>query len=217
MQTSAHSRTKMDLQTNLSGRKSANILPSPPQSPSMYAYPSALGEHGQYTTRLSSCHVLPVSSSSTIFRSAEDLRQANEKVSALQSQGNPSRDGRTPPHFSSLHQIITIENTNSLSSIMRAPGLPSPDQPSDHLQREYAPKQMPTGGSSTASHNTPQLVFTEAEHQSEGDELFTGSEEEDDIARGTEAVKSGTERLAEKRKMKRFRSGRPSSHGRNGH
>lgn len=195
----------MDLQAGLLGRKCVNILPSPPESPSMYAYPPALGGHGRYTTRLASRHVLPTPSRCATFRLAESDQQAcDEKVSASQSQENPSRDGRTPPHSSSLHQIITAEKSDSVSSSMRASELPSPDEVSDHLRKQDLPKQRPTRASSTASHHTPQLLLTEAEHQSEGDELFTGSEE-DDITGGMKVVKSGAERLAEKRKMKRFR------------
>lgn len=202
----AHNRAKMDPQAGLFSRKCANILPSPPESPSMYAYPSALGEHGRYTTRLASRHVLPTPSRCVTFGSAESVQQScDERVSASQSQENPSRDGRISPHLSSLHQGITVEESKTVSPNLRAPELPSPDQELDRLRREDTPKRRPTSASSTASHNTPQLVVTEAEHQSEGDELFTCSDEEGDIAGGTEAVKSGAQRLAEKRKMKRFR------------
>ncbi|KAF6221844.1 hypothetical protein HO133_001812 [Letharia lupina] len=195
----------MDLQASLFGGKCANVLPSPPESPSMYAYP-ALGEHGRYTTRLPSRRVLPSPTGGATFRSAEDRRQAcDEKGSPSQSYENPPRDERTPPHSSSLHQVTTVEDNSSVSSNLRTPELPSPDQVSCHLRKEDTLKQRPTRASSAASHPTPQLVLTEAEHQSEDDELFTGSKEEEDIAGGKEAVKSGTERLAEKRKMKRFR------------
>lgn len=184
----------MDVHASLFGRKGANVLPSPPESPSMYAYPPAPGEHGRYTTRLASRHALPTPSGSSTFGSAESARQEN-----------PLRDGRTSSRSSSLHQITTVETPSSVTSNMRAPELPSPDEASDRSPGEGSLKQRPTRASSTASQPTPQLVFTEAEHQSEGDELFTGSEEEEEVAGGTEAVKSGAERLAEKRKMKRFR------------
>lgn len=192
----------MDVQASLFGRKGANVLPSPPESPSMYAYPPAPGEHGRYTTRLASRHALPTPSGSSTFGSAESARQEN-----------PLRDGRTSSRSSSLHQITTVETPSSVTSNMRAPELPSPDEASDRSPGEGSLKQRPTRASSTASQPTPQLVFTEAEHQSEGDELFTGSEEEEGVAGGTEAVKSGAERLAEKRKMKRFRSAQTSLHG----
>lgn len=97
-----------------------------------------------------------------------------------------------------------------------APELPPPDQVPDHLRAENPLKQRPTRASSTASQPTPQLVLTEAENQSDGEELATGTDEEEDVAGGTEAPKSGAERLAEKRKLKRFRSGRPSPWS-NGH
>ena len=86
-----------------------------------------------------------------------------------------------------------------------APELPPLDQMSDHSRREDSLNRRPTRASSTASQPTPQLVLTEAEHQSDGDELFTGSEEEEGVTGGTEVVKSSAERLAEKRRMKRFR------------
>ena len=172
----------------------------------MYAYPPAHGEHGQYTTRLVSRHILPAPSVNVTFGLAESVRQADEKASASLSQANPPRDGRTSPHSSSLHQIIPPEQSNTVNSNMRAPEISSPDGVSSHLRREEnLLEQRPTRAFSTASYPTPQLVLTEAEHLSEGDELFTGSEEEEDIASGTKAVKSGAERLAEKRKMKRFR------------
>lgn len=206
LQTIAQGRAKMDHPINLFSRKCANVLPSPPESPSMYAYLPAPGEHGRYTTRMASRHILPGPSSSAAFRSAE-----SEKASPSPYQENPPRDGRTPPRPSSLHQISTVENSNSVTSNMKASELPSPKQASDHLQREDTSKQRPTRASSTATQPAPQLVLTEAEHHSEGDELFTGSEEEEDVAGGTEIVKSGAERLAEKRKMKRFRSATTSS------
>lgn len=100
---------------------------------------------------------------------------------------------------------------------MKAPELLWPDQVPYHLHRDGPLEQRPTRASSTASHPTPQLVLTQAEHLSEGDELFTHSEEEEDVAGGMEAAKSGAERLAEKRKMKRFRSAWESSYWRIGH
>ena len=196
----------MDHPVSLLSRKCANVLPSPPESPSMYAYPPAPGEHGRYTTRMASRHVLPGTSSSAAFKPAE-----SEKASPSRHQENPPWDGWTPPRSSSLHQITTVENSNSMTSNMKAPELPSPDEASDHLQREDNSKQRPTRASSTATHPAPQLVLTETEHHSEGDELFTGSEEEEDVVGGTEIVKSGAERLAEKRRMKRFRSAPTSS------
>ncbi len=207
LQTTAQGRAKMYHPINTFSRKCANVLPSPPESPSMYAYPPAPGEHGRYITRMASRHILPGPSSSAAFGSAE-----SEKASPSQYQENRPRDGRTPPRPSSLHQISTVENSNSVTSNMKASELPSPNQPSDHLQREDTSKQRPTRASSTATHPPPQLVLTEAEHHSGGDELYTGSEEEEDVAAGTEIVKSGAERLAEKRKMKRFRSAPTSSH-----
>ena len=89
---------------------------------------------------------------------------------------------------------------------MMAPKLPTPDGGSDDPGREDPLKQRPTRASSIVSQPTPHLILTEAEHQSDGDELFTGSEEEEIIDDRTETVKSAAERLAEKRRMKRFRS-----------
>lgn len=196
----------MDFQATIFARKSGNVLPSPPESPSMYAYPPAPGEHSRYTTRLATRHILPAPSGGVTFRLAESVRQADEKASASLSQTNPSRNGRTSPHSSSLHQIVPLEQPNTVNSYARTPESSSPDRVSDHLRREEdLPKQRPSRAFSTASHTTPQLLLTEAEHLSEGDELLTGSEEED-IAGGAMVVKSGAERLAEKRKMKRFRS-----------
>lgn len=212
VQTTARSQAKMDLPSSLFGRKCANVLPSPPESPSMYAYPPAPGEHGRYITRLASRHALPAPSNSATFIPPE-----NEKASPSQYQENPLRNGRTSPHSSSLHQITTADNSNSETSNLRTSKLPSPDQVSDHLQREDSLKQRPARASSMATPPTPQLVLTESEHQSEGDELLTGSEEEEDVSGGTEAVKSAAERLAEKRKMKRFRSAPISPHWGSGH
>ena len=101
--------------------------------------------------------------------------------------------------------MFTVENSKSTTLDLMDPELPSPDTGTDDLRDDNPPKQRPTRAFSTVSHPTPQLVLTEAEHQSDGDELFTGSEEEEDVSVGTEPVKSTAERLAEKRKMKRFR------------
>ena len=59
---------------------------------------------------------------------------------------------------------------------------------------------------SAASQNTPEVVLTEAEHQAgEEEDLASFSEGEEEGMEGTEGYKSSAERLAEKRKMKRFR------------
>lgn len=208
----AQSQAKMDLQASMFGRECANVLPSPPNSPSMHAYPPAPREHGQYNIRLATRHVLLAPSSSAAFGSAETVGQAcDKKISASQSQKNTSRDGRTPLHSSSLHDINILEDFNSMSSNMRASKIPSPDQASEHPRIADPLKQRPTRASSIVSHHTTQLVLMEAEYQSEGDELFTGSEEDDGVVGGAEAVKPGPEQLAEKRKMKRFRSAQTSS------
>ncbi|CAF9915829.1 MAG: hypothetical protein ALECFALPRED_010338 [Alectoria fallacina] len=209
----AQSQAKMDLQASLFGRECANVLPSPPESPSMHPYPPAPGEDGQYNIRLATRHVLLAPPSTAVCGSAETVGQAcDKKISASQSQENTSRNARTPLHSSSLHDINTFEDFNSMISNMRAPKVLSPDQASDHPRIAGPLKQRPTRASSTASHHTPQLVLTEAGYQSEGDELFTGSEEDDGVVGGSEAVKPGPEQLAEKRKMKRFRSMQTSSH-----
>lgn len=187
-------------------RKCGNLLPSPPESPSMYAYPPAPGEHSRYTTRLATRHILPAPSGVVNFRLAESVRQPDEKASASLSQANPSRDGRTSPHLSNLHHTVPLEQPDTVKSYAMTPESSSPDRMSDHLRKEeHLPAQRPTRAFSTASQPTPQLLLTEAEHLSEGDELLTGSEEED-IAGEAMVVKSGAQRLAEKRKMKRFRS-----------
>lgn len=217
VQNTAPSRAKMDFQANLFGRKCANVLPSPPESPSTYAYLPAPGEHGRYTTRLAARHILATPSSITTLRLAEStLQSCDEEALASQSQGESQRGVPTPPQSSNLPQITTVGDSSSMSSNMTPPEIPLPDQVSNPLESKNSPKQRPTRAYSTASHPTPQLVLTEAEHQSEGDELLTGSEEEEDVAGGTQAVKSGAERLAEKRKMKRFRSVRTLSHLRKG-
>ncbi len=197
----------MDFQTSLFGIQCAKILPSPPGSPPMCAYPPAFGELGWYTTRLASRHLLPASSINAALRSPEIARQSShEKLSASKIQENPFYDRHTPPHSSSLHHLTTVGNSDSGRQEMTIAERPSPDQVSDQLQKEDTIKQRPTRACSTASHPPPQLVLTEADHQSDCDELFTGSEEEEDPASGTEPTKSGAERLAEKRRMKRFRS-----------
>ena len=129
-------------------------------------------------------------------------------VSVSRSEGNPPREERSPPHLSTLHQITTAEDFNPVSSGNIAPELPQPDQVPDHLRTENPLKQRPTRASSTASQPTPQLVLTEAENQSDGEEMATGTDEDEDVAGETETLKTGAERLAEKRKMKRFRSAR---------
>ena len=101
--------------------------------------------------------------------------------------------------------MITVENSKSTTLDLMDPELPSSETGTDHLRDDNHPKQRPTRAFSTVSQPTPQLVLTEAEHQSDGEELFTGSEEEEDVSVGTEPIKSTAERLAEKRKMKRFR------------
>ena len=59
---------------------------------------------------------------------------------------------------------------------------------------------------SSASQYTPEVVLTEAEHQAgEEEDLVSSSEDEEEGMEGTEGHKSSAERLAEKRKMKRFR------------
>ena len=65
---------------------------------------------------------------------------------------------------------------------------------------------QPSAFASPASQYTPQVVLTEAEHQAgEEEDLASSSEDEEEAMEGTEGYKSGAERLAEKRKMKRFR------------
>ncbi|CAD6566356.1 MAG: hypothetical protein ASARMPREDX12_008199 [Alectoria sarmentosa] len=206
MQTMAQNQAKMDLQASLFGRERANVLPSPPDSPSMHPYPPAPREHGQYTIRLATGHVLLAPPGSAAFGSAESVGQAcDEKKSNAQSQENTSRDGRTPLHSSGLHDINTFADFNSVSSNMRAPKSLSLDQALDHPRMADALKQRPTRASSTASHHAPQRNLTETGYQSKGDELFTSSEEDDGVVNEAEAVKPSSEQLAEKRQMKRFR------------
>ena len=215
LQPHARSRGKMDHQATLFGRECATILPSPPVSPSMYAYSPSHGDHGKYITRLASRHFLPAPSNLATFRSAESVQQASEtRTATSQYQVNPPRDEQTSPHLTNLHHNTAVAEPSSKSPSMRIPHLPSPDEESDHLQKETFPVQRPGRAFSTASYPTPQLVLTEPEHQSDGDELYTGSEEEEDVGGRQEPLKSGAERLAEKRKMKRFRSARTLSHRR---
>ena len=199
---------RMDLQASVFGRKCANILPSEPESPSLYAYPPAFGDRGRYTARQTSRHVLPALCGSAVCRSADSAQQGYNAKAASQRQATSSHDG------SSLHQVTTtVGNMDPVSSNMRAPKPPSPDQMSLHSLKNGSSAQHPTGASSSASHSPPQVCLTEAERQSESDELLTGSEEEEDVAGRLENVKSGAERLADKRKMKRFRSARIPSPG----
>ena len=195
----------MDFQATLFGRKCANILPSPPTSPSTYAYPSAFGERGWYSTTRVSPQVLPTPSTSLSFSPTENLPQAcNEKISGLQENSPRLRGG--PPYSSSLRQTITVEKFKSVSSNITATESTQPDL----LRREDSRKARPARASSTASQTKSELLLAEPEHQSDGEELFTGSEEEF-VAGAPKNLKSGAERLAEKRKMKRFRSARTSS------
>lgn len=65
---------------------------------------------------------------------------------------------------------------------------------------------QPSAFASPASQYTPQVVLTEAEHEAgEEDDLASSSGDEEEALEGAEGSKSGAERLAEKRKMKRFR------------
>lgn len=204
-----HSQAKTDLQANLFRRRNIFTLPSPPESPSMYSYSSTLGERSRYATRLTSRHVLPAPSVDATLASAESVRQASvETMLASQFQEKPLPDGSTPPYSSNLQQVAAVKDFNSVSSRMKAPRLP----PLDQGRREYLLKQRPPRASSTASYPTPQLVLTEAEYQSEDDEVFTGSEEEEYVADGTVVTESSVRRLANKRKMKRFRSAQTLSY-----
>ena len=214
MQPHARSRAKMDHQATLFGRECATILPSPPVSPSMYASSPSHGDHGKYITRLASRHFLPAPSNLATFRPSESVQQVSgTRASTSQYQVSPPRDEQTPPHFTNPHQNTAVAEPSSKSPNMRVPQLPSPDEDSDHLRKETFLVQRPGRAFSTASYPMPQLVLTEPEHQSDGEELYTGSEEED-VGVRQEPVKSGAERLAEKRKMKRFRSARTLSHSR---
>ena len=64
---------------------------------------------------------------------------------------------------------------------------------------------QPSSFASTASQYTPQVVLTEAEHHVGEEEDLASSSEDEEGMEGTEGYKSGAERLAEKRKIKRFR------------
>lgn len=65
---------------------------------------------------------------------------------------------------------------------------------------------QPSAFAGLASQHTPGVVLTEAEHEAgEEDDLASSSEDEEEALGGAEGYKSGAERLAEKRKMKRFR------------
>lgn len=65
----------------------------------------------------------------------------------------------------------------------------------------------PSNSPGPRSQQTPEVVLTEAEHDSDEEEDSSSSRSEDeDNAGGTEGSKSAAERLAEKRRMKRFRS-----------
>ena len=81
-------------------------------------------------------------------------------------------------------------------------GFAQPDQKPDLVRGEDALEQRPTRASSIIPQLTPQLVSTEVEHQSDGDELFEGSEEED---AAQETPKPRAKRLVEKRRVRRFR------------
>ena len=195
----------MEYQATLFDRKCANILPSPPISPSTYAYPSAFGERGWYSTTLASPKVLPTPSASLSFSPTENPPQAcNEKISGLQE--NPPRFREGPPYSSSLRQTITVEKFKSVGSNIMATESTQPDL----LRRQESRKTRPVRASSTASQTKPEPLLAEPEHQSDGEELLTGFEEEF-VAGAPENLKSGAGRLAEKRKMKRFRSARTSS------
>ncbi len=65
----------------------------------------------------------------------------------------------------------------------------------------------PSNSPGPRSQQTPEVVLTEAEHDSDEEEDSSSSRSEDeDNAGGAEGSKSAAERLAEKRRMKRFRS-----------
>ena len=68
------------------------------------------------------------------------------------------------------------------------------------------PRGQPSAFAGPTSQYTPEVVLTEAEHEAgEEDDLASSSEDEEVALEGAEGYKSGAERLAEKRKMKRFR------------
>ena len=65
---------------------------------------------------------------------------------------------------------------------------------------------QPSAFANPASQYTPGVVLTEAEHEAGvEDDLGSSSEDEEEALEEGEGYKSGAERLAEKRKMKRFR------------
>ena len=195
----------MEFQATPFDRKRANILPSPPISPSTYAYPSAFGERGWYSTTLAAPQVLPTPSASLSFSPTENLPQTcNEKISGLQE--NPPRLREGPPYSSSLRQTITVEKFKFVGSNITVTESTQPDL----LRRQESRKTRPARASSTASQTKPELLLAEPEHQSDREELLNGFEGKF-VAGAPENLKSGAERLAEKRKMKRFRSARTSS------
>ena len=115
------------------------------------------------------------------------------------------------------HQATAQTATNSpiiatTTPIVRGAGayrsqLFSPDSASAFQRRTDIPMQHNTSEqSSPASLYAPQLTLTEAENQPDDEEgyISTGSEAEEGTL-GIESSKSGAERLAAKRKMKRFR------------
>ena len=207
----------MDVRAKLVGPKCAEILPSPPESPespSMYACPSASGEHGR---RLGSRQVLPTSPDSPNVVPRESIRQAgDDKATTSQAQESCAGQRWTPIHSSNLHQVATIQNSLSACSDKTSPDLPLPEQIPDHGQVEDHLKQEPSPASSISS-DPPSQSSTEEEHQSGGDEMLTGSDDEDAEADQTVPEKSSAERLAEKRKMKRFRSVRVLFQSHNDH
>ena len=201
----ARGQIKMEFQATILGGKCANILPSPPISPSTYAYPPAFGERGWYTATLASPQGLPTPSASLSFSPTESPPQAcNVKTSSLQENAPRRRGGST--YSTSLRQTSTVDKSKSVSSNITATESTQPDL----LRREDSRKARPARASSTASRTKPELLLAEAEQHSDGEEPFTGSEEEF-VADAPGNPKSGAERLAEKRKMKRFRSARTSS------
>lgn len=193
----------MNFKTTSFSRQCANILPSPPTSPSVYDYPPAAEERGWYTTRLASPLVLPTPSPNTRFDSVKSVPQTRDKKTlASQSQENPPRDRQSPIYSSSLHQIITVETPNSASSRIVTVELVQFDREPNQMRSDDTLEQRPTRASSTTSQLTSQLVSMETKHRSDNDELLEGSEEEDV---SQETSKSRAKRLVEKRRMRRFR------------
>ena len=194
----------MESRATLFGRKCANILPSPPISPPTNADPLAFGERSWYTTTQASPQVIPTPSASLSFSPTESPPRAyNEKISVLQE--NPPRHRGGPSYSTSLRPIITADKSKPVSSNITATDSAQPNL----LRREDFQEARPARALNTASETDSELLLAEVEHQSDGEELSTGSEEEL-VASVSENPKSGTERLAEKRKMKRFRSARTS-------